>query len=194
MIMENFTHEKCGHCGAEYSNQDYDKDAEVWKCSNCKCFLKGGTQGPTIELTEVSGQPAGREAKGDTSRADFAQLKTYHKNPYTIFEILFSFKGRISRSTYWCFLVPYLIIVIVLSAMVGGILNPDKNGFFFIFLIISCISTFAVGTKRLHDSNRSGWFMLIAFIPIIAFLWLLILGFIKGTSGNNLYGPDPLIK
>ena len=53
----------------------------------------------------------------------------------------------------------------------------------------------AVGIKRFHDRNKSGWWYLIVFIPIIGGLWFLIeCGFLKGTDGDNDYGSDPLVK
>ena len=51
----------------------------------------------------------------------------------------------------------------------------------------------AIGVKRLHDRNKTGWWMLIILLPVIGGLWYLIeCGFLKGTTGPNTYGPDPL--
>jgi uncharacterized membrane protein YhaH (DUF805 family) len=51
----------------------------------------------------------------------------------------------------------------------------------------------AAGAKRCHDRDRTGWFQLIVLIPIIGAIWLLIeLGFLKGSEGENRFGPDPL--
>ena len=53
--------------------------------------------------------------------------------------------------------------------------------------------TIIVGIKRWHDRDKSGWWSLIAFIPLIGFLWVLIeCGFLAGTSGSNRFGEDPL--
>ena len=53
----------------------------------------------------------------------------------------------------------------------------------------------AVGAKRCHDRDRSGWFQLIMLIPIVGGLWLLIeLGFLRGTIGENRFGPDPVVE
>ncbi len=47
--------------------------------------------------------------------------------------------------------------------------------------------------KRYHDRNKSGWWVLIVFVPVIGGLWYLIeCGFLRGTPGPNNYGPDPL--
>jgi uncharacterized membrane protein YhaH (DUF805 family) len=51
----------------------------------------------------------------------------------------------------------------------------------------------AVSIKRWHDRGKSGWWVLIALVPLIGGLWALIeTGFLPGTSGTNQYGPDPL--
>ena len=50
----------------------------------------------------------------------------------------------------------------------------------------------AVGIKRCHDRNRTGWFLLIGLIPLVS-IWLVVeLGFLRGTVGQNRFGPDPL--
>lgn len=53
------------------------------------------------------------------------------------------------------------------------------------------IPNLAVSVRRLHDSDRSGWWILIAFVPFIGGIWLLVLYLIGGTPGPNRFGPDP---
>ena len=50
----------------------------------------------------------------------------------------------------------------------------------------------ALGVKRCHDRDRSGWFMLVSLIPIVSIWYLVEIGFLKGTDGPNRYGEDPL--
>jgi len=53
----------------------------------------------------------------------------------------------------------------------------------------------AVAVKRFHDRDKSGWWVLIVFVPLIGGLWYLIeCGFLRGTDGPNPYGPDPLAR
>jgi uncharacterized membrane protein YhaH (DUF805 family) len=49
----------------------------------------------------------------------------------------------------------------------------------------------AVGVRRMHDQDKSGWWLLIAFIPIIGWIVLLVFYLTDGTRGTNQYGPDP---
>lgn len=53
------------------------------------------------------------------------------------------------------------------------------------------IPNLAVAVRRLHDSNRSGWWILIGLVPFIGAIWLLVLYLIDGTPGPNRFGPDP---
>jgi len=112
-----------------------------------------------------------------------------------------SFEGRIGRGTYWLkFVLPYIVIAIVLTIidMSAGLTIDDGAGggigiLSTIFSIVGIWFSLAVGAKRCHDRNRSGWFQAIVLIPIIGAIWLLIeLGFLKGTEGENRFGPDPL--
>ena len=53
--------------------------------------------------------------------------------------------------------------------------------------------SFAVMVKRCHDRDKTGWFIFIMLVPLIGPIWLLVeLGFLRGTTGPNRYGPDPL--
>ncbi len=129
--------------------------------------------------------------------------------------LLFTFQGRINRAKYWLATITYISATIALTGL----------GFFFrfhmIFFVITgvvfiamIVSGLAVGIKRLHDRDKSGWWLLLFYllppvldglgraigIPLIFSLasvavsiWALVeLGFLRGTSGANKYGPDPL--
>ena len=62
-----------------------------------------------------------------------------------------------------------------------------------VFGVVATWISIAVAVKRYHDRNKSGWWVLIVFVPIIGGLWYLIeCGFLRGTPGPNNYGPDPL--
>jgi uncharacterized membrane protein YhaH (DUF805 family) len=64
----------------------------------------------------------------------------------------------------------------------------------FVVCVVLFVGSLAGAVKRLHDRDRSGWFYLIFFVPVIGTLWLLVeLGFLRGTQGENRFGPDPLM-
>jgi uncharacterized membrane protein YhaH (DUF805 family) len=58
---------------------------------------------------------------------------------------------------------------------------------------LSLVPQLAIGIKRCHDRNRSGWFVLIAFIPLVQLWYFVEMGFLSGTRGDNRFGPD-LVK
>lgn len=113
-------------------------------------------------------------------------------------ELWFSFRGRATRSDYWLRLfLPIMLISIVLGIVDGvlGMMNPASG----MGLLSSLFSLFtiwpwlAVSVKRLHDRDQSGWFLLLWFIPIIGWIYLfVVIGFLRGTVGENRFGPDPL--
>ena len=137
--------------------------------------------------------------------------------------LFFKFSGRINRAKYWLAALIYVVIYLVLAAVgyatdqsvayqaINGMLN-----------IVIFISSLAVGIKRLHDRNKSGWYLLLFYIVpgilvtaaavmyvtmddatltsavlgLAAFavgVWAFVeLGCLRGTVGANRYGPDPI--
>lgn len=101
-----------------------------------------------------------------------------------------NFQGRDTRQQYWMFYLFYMIAYIVLSVIdavigTGGILGG-------IFALGSLLPSIAIATRRLHDTNRSGWWQLLVLIPLIGAIVLIIFLAQKGTMGDNKFGKDPL--
>lgn len=108
-----------------------------------------------------------------------------------ITQVWFSFEGRIGRQTFWLkYFLPWLGINFV-AAVIDGVTGVPAVG-----LVVGLVGIWvgiAAGAKRCHDRDRTGWFQLIALIPIIGIIWLLVeMGFLKGSEGENRFGPDPL--
>lgn len=104
------------------------------------------------------------------------------------------FSGRARRKEYWFFVLFYIIIVVVLSvidAMLGLKVGEGLGILSTIYMLAVFIPGLAVGVRRLHDINKSGWWILIGLIPIIGPIILLIFAVMAGTAGDNTYGPDP---
>ena len=164
----------------------------------------------------------------------------------SLFHLLFGFSGRINRSKYWLAVVLWLVFwaialpvcflagfYILGTNLVDGELPSgsdwlekyvrlavDYAVLFIIFLTlvsVSWISAFAIGVKRLHDRNKSGWLIVLFYVvpsilggiantseqavasfvlglgSVVISIWGLVeLGFLRGTVGPNPYGPDPL--
>lgn len=115
-------------------------------------------------------------------------------------EILFSFKGRATRTQYWLAhlaLAGLLIGTIVLMGLAGAFAKDSDKGDYALLLLIPAGVAYlwinlAVSVKRCHDRNKSGAFVLINLIPYIGGFWFFIeAGCLDGTVGPNQYGPDP---
>jgi uncharacterized membrane protein YhaH (DUF805 family) len=111
----------------------------------------------------------------------------------SITEFLFSAGGRVSRSQFWLkWVLPYFIVSIVLSLIVGVALAPTPASVVMgIYTLAALWPSLAIYIKRAHDRGRSGWFILLFLVPLLN-LWPMIeLLFLRGTIGANSYGNDP---
>ena len=144
---------------------------------------------------------------------------------YIIMPLLryFDFAGRSRRREFWFFFVPLAAILcftvlIIASAGLGNQAETSATASKVLIgiLLVAAIPTGAVMARRLHDQNRSGWFVLLGLVPLpaaivmegmgwgvanpmlgrgalIAFAIMLIVMCIKGTPGANRFGPDPRV-
>ena len=102
-----------------------------------------------------------------------------------------TFSGRARRTEYWMFILINIVISFVLG-IVDYLLLGDDGGFLgLIYSLAILIPSIAVLVRRLHDTNRTGWWVLLAFIPLIGMLVLLIFAVLEGDKSVNDYGPDP---
>ena len=99
----------------------------------------------------------------------------------------FVFKGRASRSEYWWFQ-----LIVTPSYFISTLFNNEISYLFLGITLFTLIPAISAGVRRLHDTNRSGFFLLISFIPFIGGIVLLFLLIPEGTKGKNKFGPDPL--
>ena len=110
------------------------------------------------------------------------------KNPL---KNLTNFNGRTRRREYWFYRLG-LILFFMFPCIAGLLLAGIDVDIADVIAAIAFIPlTMAVTVRRLHDTNRSGWWYLLAFIPIIGDLVLFIFMCLKGTEGENRFGKDP---
>lgn len=106
-----------------------------------------------------------------------------------------NFSGRARRSEYWYFTlfnIIFVILAMTLDSVLGLNFAPLPYGpIYGLYTLAMLIPGIAVAVRRLHDVNKSGWFFLIALVPLIGGIWLLILFCSEGTKGANNYGTDP---
>jgi uncharacterized membrane protein YhaH (DUF805 family) len=105
------------------------------------------------------------------------------------------FGGRSRRSEYWYFALFYILILFVLAFIdvsFGWVRNGSGIGpLSGLFVLIVFLPNLALSIRRLHDTGRSGWWILIGFVPIIGFMALIYFYAIEGDADTNVYGPNP---
>jgi uncharacterized membrane protein YhaH (DUF805 family) len=94
-----------------------------------------------------------------------------------------NFDGRARRSEYWWF---FLVNILLQSLLY--LVSPILANIVGLALFIPGL---AVAVRRMHDIGKSGWYLLVAFIPLAGIIWLIVLLVTDGQSGTNEYGPDP---
>lgn len=102
-----------------------------------------------------------------------------------------TFSGRACRAEYWwwyLFMAVGFPVLLLLSAVLLGGIGILIMAAFYLVVIIPSLAVFV---RRLHDTDRSGWWWLIAFVPIVGALVLLLFTVTAGTNGPNRFGPKP---
>ena len=156
---------KCPHCGQMFKGSKEDVGAEA-ECSSCgKAF--------TLEVLDGS--------VGKQLNPFMCFLGLYRK--------YFGFNGRMRRREFWWAFL-FLWMGYILSFVVDVTIWGSANWCFFVFSLGSIIPLVAAQVRRLHDTNKSGWWVpliLLCPINIAYFVWLAT----DGDKGQNRFGLDP---
>ena len=106
----------------------------------------------------------------------------------------FTFTGRSRRKAYWVFFV-FNVLATILANLIDNILGLTGQGVYGPVSTLYALAVFlpglALAIRRLHDTGRSGWWMLLGFIPLIGWIVLLIFFVTDSQPGSNRYGPNP---
>lgn len=123
---------------------------------------------------------------------------TFGQSIKTCFSKYAVFRGRASRSEFWWFNITLTLVAIILDTV--SRLFPVSSTPEMIFLGISLLiylatllPVLAVTVRRLHDRDFSGWWLLLVLIPLLGWLVLFIFMVLRGTEGENRFGPSPLL-
>ena len=97
-----------------------------------------------------------------------------------------NFEGRATRAEFWWFFLFNLIVSAILSCL-------GKAGMWLssIWSLAILLPQLALGARRLHDINKSGWWQLIAFVPVVGIIILIVWWVKEGDATENQYGPVP---
>jgi uncharacterized membrane protein YhaH (DUF805 family) len=108
------------------------------------------------------------------------------------------FDGRARRKEYWMFVLFNVIASIILSILdkilgldFGSGSSSSSGWLSTIYSLAVLLPTIGVAIRRMHDTGRSGWWILINLIPCIGWIWFIVLAAQEGNAGDNQYGPDP---
>lgn len=135
----------------------------------------------------------------------------------SISQLLFSFQGRVNRAKWWLVglaVLAFMIVLVVIGVLLAASLGAAAAVLFLFYIPILWIGL-AMGAKRLHDRDKSAWWLVLFYlvpgilqgiagqagslsvilmvISAAITVWAIVeLGFLRGTTGANQYGPDPL--
>ena len=112
------------------------------------------------------------------------------------FQRYVDFSGRSTRAEYWwweLFLTVVSVALIIADTLTG---NSSTFGWLgglleTLFTLATIIPSLALGVRRLHDINRTGWWLLLWFVLVIGWIVLIVWAIERGDKGPNKYGPDP---
>jgi uncharacterized membrane protein YhaH (DUF805 family) len=126
----------------------------------------------------------------------------------SVFRNYATFSGRARRAEYWWFVLFSIIVSAILSVIDGALFGysftnetgPGSAAFAYsspgvlpaIWSLATFLPALAVAVRRLHDTGRSGWWLLIFLVPLIGLILLLVWFAARGTPGTNAHGPDPI--
>ena len=100
------------------------------------------------------------------------------------------FDGRAHRTEYWMFVLFNVLISIGLG-LVGGLIGHGLQFLSSLYALAVLVPGIAVAIRRLHDIGKSGWWLLVAFVPLIGAIILLVYFVQDSQPENNQYGPNP---
>jgi len=101
----------------------------------------------------------------------------------TCFKKYADFNGRASRSEYWWFALAMFLVSLVLAVISSTLVN--------LFSLATLLPSLAVGARRLHDTDRSGWWQLLWIIPVIGWIVMIVFLVQQGQTEDNRFGAPP---
>ena len=108
------------------------------------------------------------------------------------------FTGRARRAEFWYFVLFNFIVSMVLQMLFGSVAETAEDGAAsplaflpVLYTLVILLPSLAVAIRRLHDTGRSGWWILIALIPLVGTIVLIVFYVQDGDAGDNAYGTNP---
>lgn len=104
------------------------------------------------------------------------------------------FSGRARRKEYWMFSLFYTLCIIatlVLDGILVSLTNSSMPIITILFVLAMTIPSLSVMVRRLHDTDRSGWWFLVTLVPLVGGFIFLFFLCVDGTLGSNRFGSNP---
>ena len=119
----------------------------------------------------------------------------------SIFKQIFTTEGRLNRKRYLIYMIIFALTLTaakISTTAMATLLTGDPTGglvmaITLVLVVIAGAGNIMLIIRRLHDLNKSGYFALVVFVPVIGTIFSIWLFFAPGTIGYNQYGADPLI-
>ncbi|MBP1804454.1 DUF805 domain-containing protein [Rubellimicrobium aerolatum] len=99
-----------------------------------------------------------------------------------------TFRGRANRGEYWWFMVANVLVSVGLGLVDLGLFGADRTVLSGLWSLAVILPSLAVGARRLHDTDRSGWWLLIGLVPVVGVIVLIVLFALRGDSRPNRFG------
>jgi uncharacterized membrane protein YhaH (DUF805 family) len=110
----------------------------------------------------------------------------------TLRQLLFGFDGRIGRRTWWLWGVAAMLGLAMYATVLLRVAGVSATATDTVVNLLLLWPALALSVKRWHDRGKSGWWVLVALVPVVGWLWMLVEnGFLRGTLGPNRFGVDP---
>jgi len=196
-------HVACPECQQNYQVGE-DKAGRRFRCKKCEGMIDVPLGEDDFGFPEsLPARPVQRKPSRSTkSQRTGEAVTSFGPNSYfATFKRFGNTDGRANRTEYWnFFLFNVLFQILILSplAFVDG-QNPGGTSpliivcllTMLIFVLATLAPGLAVTVRRLHDSDRSGWWILTALIPYVGGLIMLFFTLVPGTAGSNRFGAQP---
>ena len=146
-------------------------------------------QKPTAQVRAIKKSTPTTVVNGEPSLLDYAIAVV--KDNYVNFE------GRARRKEYWGFILFSSLIAFGLAILsgVGAAISEEMAIVlslpYYIYVLAIMLPNIAVGIRRLHDIDKSGWWTLVGLIPVVGAIWLIVLFATEGNTSENQFGEDP---
>jgi uncharacterized membrane protein YhaH (DUF805 family) len=122
---------------------------------------------------------------------------------------IFDYKGRSTRREYWLFILTFYLLLFAAAIVLGLIaaalgIKVEREGegafsavvgvFLGLYTLAALLALLSLSVRRLHDHDKTGWFLLLSWFPLFGWIFFLIMMLTPGNDYENSYGPDPRVR